>query len=96
MPAGRLLLLLLFGVHWAAFVWLFVRRRSSSLLLPIAVFSLLIAVQLLKGGAVSVDVGPIAGYELATVLRATAIVLAVPSIGLMGRRMVARRWGGAR
>jgi hypothetical protein len=96
MPLKHTLLAALFGVHWIAFVVLLVRTRRASLILPIAVFTLLVLVQLLWDSAVMLELGPLPHYSLRTVLRTLAIVLAVPSVGLMGRRIVLRRRGAAR
>lgn len=91
MELRHVLLAVLFGIHWIAFVIVFLRSRRVSLLLPIAVFTLLVTVQFLAGSAVMLELGPLPATSLRTALRVTAIALAVPSIGMMVMRVLARR-----
>ncbi len=95
MGTRQILLTLLFGVHWVAFVILLVRRKQLSLLLPIAVFTLLVLTQVLWTSDVQVAFGPFGTSPLPKVLRLAAIILAVPSVGLMVRRILARRRSAA-
>ena len=90
MATQQLLLFILFAVHWIAFVALLIKQRRPSLLLPIAVFTLLMLTQVYWTSEVILDL-PLAGtVPLPRFLRVSAIVLAVPSIGLMVRRVIAR------
>ena len=91
MPLKQTLLTALFSIHLVAFVVVLARSRRPSLLLPISVFTLLVLVQLLWNSTATVHFGPLPDYPLRSLLRVTAIVLAVPSIGLMVRRIVVKR-----
>jgi hypothetical protein len=91
MGTRQILLAVLFGVHWIAFVVLMIRQRRPALLLPIAVFTLLVLTQLLWASEAVVGLGPFGSPRLPVLLRVSAIVLAVPSIGMMVRRMAVRR-----
>jgi hypothetical protein len=91
MGLKQILLTVLFGVHWIAFAVLFMRTRRWSLLLPLSVFTLLILTQYLWTSEAMVGLGPLGSHPLPTTLRASAIILAVPSIALMARRIVAKR-----
>lgn len=90
METRQLLLLILFGVHLVAFVVLLIKQRRPSLLLPISVFTLLCLTQIFWKSEITLAL-PLAGpTSLARALRVAAIVLAVPSIALMARRIVLR------
>ncbi len=91
MDLRQILLIILFGIHWVAFVVLLWKRRAAYLLLPIAVFTLLVITQFLWQSELSVPLGPLGHPSLRGFLRTIAIVLAVPSIGLMVHRIVIRR-----
>ena len=91
MDLRQILLTVVFGCHWVGLSVLLVRQKRLSLLLPIAVFTLLISTQILRDGGVVVQLGALGPRSLASVLRGSALVLAVPSIGLMVRRAVLER-----
>jgi hypothetical protein len=91
MGPRQILLTVIFALHWIGFVVLLVRQKRLSLLLPIAVFTLLVLTQLLWHSSVVLELGALGPSPLPTVLRAGAIVLAVPSIGLLIRRFVLQR-----
>jgi hypothetical protein len=75
------LLTALFGAHLVAFAAVLARTRRWALVLPLSVFALLVATQLTAGQ-------PISGQ-----LRRAALVLAVPSLTLMGMRLARPRGG---
>jgi hypothetical protein len=84
-------LTVLFGLHWVGFLVLLIRDRRPALLLPLAVFTLLILTQVLWNSAVVLDLGALGHRSLPLVVRVSAAVLAVPSIGLLVRRIVLKR-----
>lgn len=83
MGPRQMALALLFGVHWAVFAWLFFRSRRVTLLLPMGVFTLLILTQLFWDSQVQLSFGEVGPIPLRSVLRISAWVLAVPSLGVM-------------
>jgi hypothetical protein len=91
MGTRQIFLLVLFGAHWLAFVALLWRRRTPSLLLPLGVFTLLILTQLFWANPAHVPLGPLGEPLLPQVLRASAVLLALASVGLMSRRLYGRR-----
>ncbi len=91
MDLRQILLTVVFGCHWVGFLVLLVRQKRLSLLLPIAVFTLLISTQILRDSGIVVQLGALGPRSLPSVLRGSALVLAVPSIGLMVRRAVLER-----
>ncbi len=83
MAPRQMALALLFGVHWAVFAWVFFRSRRVTLLLPMGVFTLLILTQLFWDSQVQLSFGEVGPIPLRSVLRVSAWVLAVPSLGVM-------------
>ena len=83
MAPRQMALALLFGVHWVVFAWLFFRSRRVTLLLPMGVFTLLILTQLFWNSQVQISMGELGPIPLRSVLRVSAWVLAVPSLGVM-------------
>lgn len=85
------LLIALFGVHWLVFVGLWLRRRDVSRLLPIGVFTLLILTQVFWNSPAELHFGDGDPILLRTAFRHGAWTLAVPSVGMMFRRLWLRR-----
>lgn len=83
MGPRQMALALLFGVHWVVFAWFFLRSRRVTLLLPLGVFTLLILTQLFWDSQVQLSFGELGPIPLRSVLRVSAWVLAVPSLGVM-------------
>lgn len=90
MATKQILLLILFGVHLVAFVGLYIKQRRASLFLPIAVFVLLCLTQIFWNSPVTLTLPGLGETPLGLALRYTAIAVAIPSIGLMARRIVLR------
>jgi len=94
MGPRQVLLALLSGVHWAAFVVVFLRSRRATALLPVGVFTLLVLTQVLWNSGISIPLGSHGVVPLRVLLRGSAWVLAVPSLGLMFRRIYLRLKSG--
>lgn len=90
METRQILLLILFGAHLVAFSVLLYKQRRPSLLLPISVFSLLVLTQLFWHSQVMLEIPGAGATPLPRAFRVAAIILAVPSIGLMARRIIVR------
>ena len=84
------ILIAVFGVHWAVFVRLFVKRRRWSQLLPVGVFTFLILTQLFWHSTAELSLGGYGPVPLRTAFRHSAWTLAVPSLFLMFRRISLR------
>lgn len=84
------MLILVFAVHWAVFVRLYLKRRRWTQLLPIGVFTFLILAQVLWNSTAEITVGQYGPVPLRTAFRHSAWTLAVPSLILMFRRIFSR------
>lgn len=90
MGLKQILLSALFGAHLIGFLWLYARDRTPSRLLPVGVFTLLVLAQVFWDSAVVLEFGAGRELPLRVGLRAGAWGLAVPSLGLMFRRIYFR------
>jgi len=91
MGLRQIVLTVIFGAHWLGFGVLLIRDKRPALLLPMAVFTLLILTQLYWDSPVVLRLGMLGPTSLPRLLRVAAIVLAVPSIAFMVRRIVLKR-----
>jgi hypothetical protein len=90
MGARQWFLVLVFGVHWLVFVRLYLRERRWTRLLPVGVFTLLILTQAFWDSPAEFYLWGEDPIPLRTALRHGAWTMAVPSVGLMIRRLVLR------